>query len=143
MIREAFIKLMERIEVQSELVNSWTKHLLTTQSALVIAMGFLLNSTIYNSSLKIFFIFFVPAVGILSARMLKRIIIRQLQWEGEYIRQIRNLEDYGVPAIFEKTDRYKNPFEGKGFIASEISLFCELLTRGWITIAFVLFIYMV
>ncbi|MEK7708691.1 MAG: hypothetical protein AAB376_02910, partial [Pseudomonadota bacterium] len=91
MIREAFIKLMERIEVQSELVNSWTKHLLTTQSALVIAMGFLLNSTIYNSSLKIFFIFFVPAVGILSARMLKRIIIRQLQWEGEYIsRPLKN-----------------------------------------------------
>lgn len=145
MVKEVFIKLMDRIEVQSELVNSWTKHLITTQSALALGLGFLLNlSTTHNSEVKIFYVIFLAAIAIISARILTNIIIRQLQWEGEYIRQIRKLEDNNVPVIFENTgiNIETKSFEGRGFIANQISFFFCIILLAWLSIAFVQIAYM-
>lgn len=145
MVKEVFIKLMDRIEVQSELVNSWTKHLITTQSALALGLGFLLNlSATHNSEVKIFYVIFLAAIAIISARILTNIIIRQLQWEGEYIRQIRKLEDNNVPVIFENTgiNIETKPFEGRGFIANQISFFFCIILLAWLSIAFVQIAYM-
>ncbi|MBX9916691.1 MAG: hypothetical protein E6Q59_02210 [Nitrosomonas sp.] len=142
MIREVFIKLMDRIEIQSKLVDSWAKHLITSQSAFVIALGFLLKLDTEYNSLKVVYIVSLAAISVASAYLLKEIIVRQLQWEGEYIKQLRKLEAYDIPAIFERVD-IEEPFEGKGFVARKISFFFEIISFVWIVIAVLLIAFIV
>jgi len=125
-----FMKLMDRIAVQSELANSWTKHLITTQSALVIALGFLLKLGNEQPYLTLFYLIFISAVAILSAKILSRVIVRQLQWEGEYIEQIKKLRKDGVPDIFGAASS-ESPFKGKGYVARQIHFLSEAICFAW------------
>jgi hypothetical protein len=129
-----FTQLMEQIQKQDDLLHDWTKYYLSIQSALAVAMTYLLNLTGAGS---IFLaragLLLIPILGISTAWCFTDMIIREHIWQGHYIERLGQLQ--GLPQIYGSSDPTD---ERPGYIARRFRFLKWILLSGWSALAVVI-----
>ena len=131
LVLTAFKELMGHIRKQDELVHLWTKHYLSIQVALAIALGFLVRVGPTEDLVVNVGNLFIPLLGITTAIRLTNVIIREHMWQGRYIAQIVKL-----PLMPEIYNTEWGPYEPnppkRGYIAKQFWALRIVIIFGWI-----------
>jgi hypothetical protein len=129
----AFTQLLEQIRKQDDLVHSWTKYFLSIQSALAVALAFLINLQSSGDALLVKAgLLLLPVLGIATTWYLTNIIVRETQWQGRYITALRRLK--GMPQIWDRDPDPNKP----GYIAGQFIRLRRVLVAIWIVVLIVL-----
>ena len=128
-----FNQLMVQIEKQDDLIHSWTKYYLSIQSALAVALAFLLQQLAGSGSDFVVKagLLFIPVLGISTTWCFTDVIVREHIWQGHYIRVIRKLQSLpnfqSLPQIYDS-----DPTPGRpGYIARRFLFLRVVLISGW------------
>ncbi|HPA45298.1 MAG TPA: hypothetical protein PK395_05980 [bacterium] len=127
-VLSAFAQLMQEIRDQTNQVHSWTKLYLSIQAALAVALSFLIKlgsngGFIVNAGNAGSIV--IPILGIATSWCLTDIILHEMSWQGEFIRQIRKLPK--LPAIYPVDPDPR----GRSYIGKRFCVLRIFLIAGW------------
>lgn len=131
LIRPALEQLMELVRKQDDLIHVWTKHYLAVQAGLAVGLSFLIKLGPAEGILVNTGNVFIPFLGAATSICFTNIILREQQWQGRYIAQIRKL-----PLMSEKIYRGEwVPDEpdprGRSYIGQQFCWLRNILVAGW------------
>jgi len=136
-------QLVSLIINQDHVANGWLKFLLTIESALVISFAYLVNFLAdkdigFHILLYCLIIAILPAFGIISIRLLNKIIIRELNWQKFWVDGIRAL-DSDFPRIYSsfREDEKRTESVGEspqGYISKVVNKFSISIIFFWFVI---------